>query len=265
LLSPKEITRYSRNILLSEVGRKGQEKLKSSTVSVIGAGGLGSPLLYYLVAAGIGTIKVIDSDIVDLTNLQRQILFKESSIGKSKSLEAKEALLSLNPNLDIQSYPLRLIDQNINEVINPSDLVIEGSDNFETKFLVNDYCYFNKIPLLIGGILRFEGQVLGIKPEGYCYRCIFHSIPDSSDIPNCSDAGVIGSIAGIIGSLLATESIKYLLNLDDSIFKNILSIDMSNLEFRKIPIKKNNNCPLCGKNPIIKNLESYSSKICEVE
>ena len=265
MLSPKEITRYSRNILLSEVGRRGQEKLKSSTISVIGAGGLGSPLLYYLAAAGIGTIKVIDSDFVDLTNLQRQILFNENSISKNKSTEAKDKLLSLNPNLNIQSYPIRLIDQNIHEILNHSDMVIEGSDNFETKFLVNDYSYFNKIPLLIGGILRFEGQILGIKPEGYCYRCIFHSMPDSSDIPNCSDAGVIGSIAGIIGSLLATEAIKHLLNLDDSIFKNILSIDIKNLEFRKILIKKNNNCPLCGNNPTIKNIESYNPKICEVK
>ncbi len=263
MLSPKEITRYSRNILLSEVGKKGQEKLTSSIVTVVGAGGLGSPVLYYLAAAGVGEIRIIDSDFVDLTNLQRQILFNENSIGKSKSLEAKKVLESLNPNLNIISFHERLTDKNYKQILCGSDLVIEGSDNFETKFLVNDACFLLNIPLLIGGIFQFEGQILGIKSSGHCYRCIFEKIPEGS-IPNCSEAGVIGSVAGIIGSLLATESIKFLLSKDDSIFRNLLSIDSLNLNFRKIPIKKNPHCILCGKNPKISEVKLETQALCEV-
>lgn len=263
MLSPKEITRYSRNILLSEVGKKGQEKLASSIITVVGAGGLGSPVLYYLAATGVGEIRIIDSDMVDLTNLQRQILYNENSIGKSKSFEAKKVLESLNPNLKIISFEERLTDKNYKEILNGSDLVIEGSDNFETKFLVNDACFFLNIPLLIGGIFQFEGQVLGIKSGGHCYRCIFEKIPDDA-IPNCSEAGVIGSVAGIIGSILATEGIKFLLSKDGSIFKNILSIDSLNLNFRKIPIKKNPHCILCSEHSKISEVKLVQSAFCEV-
>lgn len=263
MLSPREITRYSRNILLSEVGKKGQEKLSASKITVIGAGGLGSPTLFYLAATGVGEIRIVDSDKVDLTNLQRQILFKESSIGKFKSEEAVKILSELNPNLKLISIPERISEKNYEEILFGSDLVIEGSDNFETKFLVNDACYFLNIPLLIGGIFQFEGQIIGSQNKYHCYRCIFDKIPSES-IPNCSEAGVIGSVAGIIGSILATESIKFLLSKDDSIFKNIFTMNSINLDFRKIPFQKNPNCCLCGNNPSLKKVNEIQIQLCEV-
>jgi molybdopterin-synthase adenylyltransferase len=264
LLTSKEVSRYSRNILLSSVGRKGQEKLKSSIVTVVGAGGLGSPTLLYLAAAGVGEIRIIDSDQVDLTNLQRQILFTEESITEPKVYEARKQLQKLNPNIEIKTYFERLVPENIKTIFENSNLVIEGSDNFETKFLVNDACYFLNIPILIAGIFQFEGQVMGIKPKKtQCYRCVFHSMPEEY-IPNCSDVGVLGSMAGIIGSILATESIKHLLSLDDSIFKNLLSFDSMSLEMRKISLKKNKNCPLCGSTPSIHGIKLETKKHCEV-
>jgi len=266
MLSALEITRYSRNILLSEVGRKGQEKLKDSVVTVVGAGGLGSPALYYLAAAGVGEIRIIDSDKVDLTNLQRQILYSTDSVNKSKSEQAKEVITNLNSNLKIFSHNERLTASNIESIFKGSHLVLEGSDNFETKFLVNDACYFLNIPLVIAGILRFEGQVLGVLPnKTSCYRCIFHSPPDADSVPNCAEAGVIGSVAGLVGSIQATESIKFLLGLDSGLFGSILSVDAKSMDFRKISIPKNKSCPLCGDNPSITEIRDIVLKSCDWE
>ena len=262
--SKEEITRYSRNILLEEVGRKGQERLKASTVSVVGAGGLGSPVLLYLAASGVGNIRVIDSDTVDLTNLQRQVLYSHHSVGKDKAAEAKEKLLSLNPYIQIDSFSIRLNSKNISHFIRGADLVIEGSDNFPTKFLVNDACYFQKKPLIIGGILKFEGQILGISKETACYRCVFHSPPPHGDVPTCSEAGVIGAVAGVIGSLQAQEAIQYLLGLPSSIMGKLLVYDAKSLEFRKINLSKNPNCPICGTKPTIHELIDYNTEAsCE--
>ena len=228
MLSSPEITRYSRNILLSEVGRKGQEKLKESIVTVVGAGGLGSPVLYYLAAAGVGEIRIIDS------------------------------------NIKIVTYNERLTASNIVKIFSGSNLILEGSDNFETKFLVNDACHFLKIPLIIAGILRFEGQVIGVIPNTTaCYRCIFQSPPDAESVPNCAEAGVIGSVAGLVGSIQATESIKYLLGIDQGLFGSILSIDTKSMEFRKIQVLKNKICPLCGDNPSITQIEDIVIPHCD--
>lgn len=266
MLSTPELTRYSRNILLSEVGRKGQEKLKDSIVTVVGAGGLGSPALYYLAAAGVGEIRIIDSDKVDLTNLQRQILYSTSSVNKSKSQEAADVITNLNSNIKIVSFNERLSASNIERIFQGSHLILEGSDNFETKFLVNDACHFLNIPLIIAGILRFEGQVLGIKPNvTSCYRCIFHSPPDADSVPNCAEAGVIGSVAGLVGSIQVTESIKFLLGLEQGLFGSILSVDAKTMEFRKISIPKNKSCPLCGDNPSIAKIEDIVLKQCDWE
>jgi len=248
LLSPEEISRYSRNILLNEVGRRGQEKLKASKVTVIGAGGLGSPALFYLTAAGVGEIRIVDSDILDITNLQRQIVHDTDSINLEKTKSAVKTLKKLNPHIQFKIFGERLRSENINSIIENSDLVLEGSDNFETKFLVNDACYFLKIPLVIGGILRFEGQVIGIRPDiDACYRCIFHSPPPPESVPSCADAGVIGSVAGIIGSIQATETIKFLLGIPESgLFGKVMSLDAKTMNFRKISSQRNEKCPLCG-------------------
>jgi adenylyltransferase/sulfurtransferase len=264
MLSSIEITRYSRNILLNGVGKKGQEKLKQSKIGVVGSGGLGSPILLYLAAAGIGEIRVVDSDTIDLTNLQRQILFQTDSIGKEKALIAKERLLQLNPHIQIHAYPIRLNQENISEIFSGVDIILEGSDNFPTKFLVNDYCYFSKTPLLIAGILGFEGQLLGIDSTTFCYRCIFHSPPPPDEVPSCSEAGVIGAVAGTIGSLQANEAIKRILGLKNGIFGKLLSIDLHNLDFRKLSLSKRKTCPLCGDNPSISTLQQEPENIhCE--
>lgn len=256
MLSKEELTRYSRNILLSEVGKKGQEKLQSSVVTVVGAGGLGSPVLFYLASAGVGEIRIIDSDKPDLTNLQRQILYNTESFSNLKAEEAANVLRKLNPHLTIKTYPVRLNASNVREIFEGSHVILEGSDNFETKFLVNDAAYFLNIPLVIAGILRFEGQVIGIKPNvTACYRCVFHGPPPAEAVPNCAEAGVIGSVAGLVGSIQATETIKHLLGIETGVFGKILNVETLGMDFRKIPLKKNPECPLCGNTPTIHEIK----------
>ncbi|AOP32861.1 adenylyltransferase [Leptospira tipperaryensis] len=251
MLTPPEISRYSRNILLDEVKRKGQETLKSSRVVVIGAGGLGSPVLYYLAAAGVGKIRILDSDIIDTTNLQRQILFKHSEIGSSKSETAKQRIQELNPFIEIESFPVRINEENAENLLKDNDLILEGSDNFETKFLINDLACKLNIPLIIAGILRFDGMVLGIRPGiDPCYRCIYETLPPSNAIPSCSEAGVIGSMAGIIGSIQATEAVKFLLGLvneeSPGVFGSILQLEAKSMNFHKVSLLKRSDCKACS-------------------
>ncbi len=257
-LSSEEITRYSRNILLNGVGKKGQEKLKSSVVSIVGLGGLGSPSALYLSAAGVGEIRIIDSDVVDLTNLQRQILYSTNSQNSSKARSAKLKLSELNDKIKITEVNTRITKSNIHEVLQGSHLVLEGSDNFETKFLVNDYCVLNSIPLLIAGILRFEGQVMGILPKRTaCYRCTFLEMPEADSIPNCAEAGVLGSVAGIVGSIQATEALKYIIFGESELFGKILNCDFLSMELRKIERKRNKKCTVCGDTPKYIDLEHH--------
>ncbi|XDD50669.1 ThiF family adenylyltransferase [Leptospira sp. WS92.C1] len=251
MLTPPEISRYSRNILLDEVKRKGQETLKSSCVTVIGAGGLGSPVLYYLAAAGVGKITVLDSDTIDTTNLQRQILFKHSEIGLSKATLAKQRIQELNPFIEIESVSIRLNEENADLFLKDNDLVLEGSDNFETKFLTNDICCKLGVPLLIAGILRFDGSVLGVRPGiDPCYRCIYETLPPSNAIPSCSEAGVIGGMAGIIGSIQATEAVKFLLGLvtkdSPGVFGSILQLDAKSMDFHKVSLLRRSDCKSCS-------------------
>lgn len=265
MLSKEEVTRYSRNILLPEVKRTGQEKLKSSKVAVVGAGGLGSPILQYLTAAGVGFLRVIDSDNLDLTNLQRQVIYKTSQIGKPKAEIAKENLLQLNDKIIFEVVKERLLSHNVKDLLKDVDLVIEGSDNFATKFLVNDFCILNNLPLIIGGILGFEGQVLCIQPnQSPCYRCIFHSPPPPDEVPSCSEAGVLGSVAGVVGSFMATLCLNYLLNLGEEFGKYLFTFDLKEMSFRKITIHKNQKCILCGVEPKIFQIDSenYLEEIC---
>ena len=256
MFTSSELSRYSRNILL--IGKENQEKLKNSIVSVVGAGGLGSPVLCYLAAAGVGEIRIADSDSVDITNLQRQILYNTNSIKKSKSDRAKEKLENLNPNLKIISFPHRLNRDNIYTFIENSNVVIEGSDNFGTKFLTHDACYFKKIPWIIGGILRFDGQVIsGVPDRDACYRCIFNSPPPDGKIPTCSEAGVLGSLAGIIDSIQATVAIQFLIQIDQ--IGHVMSFDSINMELRKRKVKKNIHCPICGEVKLITGLTDIST------
>lgn len=212
-LSRDEVTRYSRNILLPEVRRAGQEKLKDASVLVVGAGGTGSPVLLYLAAAGVGRIRCVDSDVLDLTNLQRQVLYKESDVGVSKARLAHERLAELNPHLELECMETRFDASSASRLVEGAALVIETADNFETKFLVNDACLQSRLPFITGGILRFDGQILCVLPgQSACYRCLFEN-PPGSEVPSCAGAGVLGAVAGIIGSVMAGEALKILLGL----------------------------------------------------
>ncbi len=262
-LTPHELSRYSRHIFLKEIGKKGQLKLKKSTIIVIGAGGLGSPLLLYLTAAGIGKIKVIDYDIVSLTNLQRQILYRMEDVGRLKSEVALDQLIKLNPEISIEFTSERLTPKNAYNIIDKVDLVVDGSDNFATRFLVNDVCYFKKIPLITGGVLQFYGMVMGIIPqETPCYRCLFERPPEY--VENCSTVGVLGPVVGVIGTIMATEVIKFLLGLTPNIMGNLLRYESLSLEFRIHPLPQNESCSICGKNPLIKSFDQTLSDYYEI-
>ncbi|PJZ71386.1 adenylyltransferase [Leptospira perolatii] len=251
MLSPEELSRYSRNILLDEVKRAGQERLKASKVTIVGAGGLGSPALLYLAASGVGTLRIIDSDILDTTNLQRQVIYKHADIGKPKALVAAERARELNPFIIVEGIQSRLDLDNAEKILSGSDLVLEGSDNFETKFLVNDICVKLKIPFITAGILRFDGTVMGVRPGmDACFRCIYESLPPPDSIPSCSEAGVIGSMAGIVGTIQSTEAVKFLLGMtetgDNALFGKMLQVESKSEDFRKVSLLRRKDCPVCS-------------------
>ncbi len=265
-LTEEQIERYSRHIILEQVGGAGQEKLLSSKVLIIGAGGLGSPAALYLAAAGVGTIGIVDDDKVDLTNLQRQIIHATGDIGSEKTDSAKAKIQAINPDVKVQTYPLRLMAKNISEIVRQYDFVVDGTDNFPTKFLVNDACYFEKIPFSHAGILRFYGQLITVLPgKTTCYRCIFRTPPPVGAVPSCSQAGVLGVLAGIIGSLQATEAIKYLLGIGELLTNALLTYDVLEMEFRKIKLNRNSYCPLCSSNPEITELKDEEQPICDLK
>lgn len=259
-LSEKEITRYSRNILLPGVGRVGQEKLKASSITIVGAGGLGAPASLYLAAAGIGKIRIIDSDSVDLTNLQRQVLYTSNDLGKQKAIVTRERLLQLNPEIEVEAVVERITLQNIDSLLKQSDVILETSDNFPTKFLIHDFAILHQIPLAIGGILRYDGHAALLLGQP-CYRCLFPAPPPSGSVGNCATSGVLGSIAGLIGSLQATMTLRHILGHSVSGKLHILS-ELG--EMRTIDFPKNPQCKLCGHEPTIHSLtpELYLEEIC---
>ena len=260
-----QITRYSRHILLPEVGGKGQKKLSQAKIFIVGAGGLGSPVALYLAAAGIGTIGLIDSDVVDLSNLQRQILHHTPDVGRSKVLSAKEKIYALNPDVTVETYEDRFTADNALELIKPYDIVIDGVDNFPAKFLINDACYFADKPLVHGGILRFDGRVFSIIPKkSACYRCIFKEPPPAGLVPSCQEAGIIGVVAGVIGTIQATEAIKLILGIGQPLTDRILDFDAQKTSFREIKTKRNPKCPLCGDKPEITKLFEHEQEACQL-
>lgn len=266
-LTEEQITRYSRHILLKEVGGKGQKKLLEGRVLVIGAGGLGSPIALYLTAAGVGTIGIADADEVDLSNLQRQIIHATPDLGKAKVLSAKEKMLAINPEANIVTYETWVTADNIKEMIADYDFVIDGTDNFAAKFLINDACVLGGKPYSHGGILQFDGQTLTVTPgESPCYRCIFPEPPPKDVIPTCSRAGVIGVLPGIIGTLQATEAIKYLLGIGDLLHGRLLTYSALRMRFREVPVRKNPKCPICGEHPTITEVkdELDAMTVCDL-
>jgi molybdopterin/thiamine biosynthesis adenylyltransferase len=265
-LTEQQIERYSRHIILEHVGGAGQEKLLSSKVLIVGAGGLGAPAALYLAAAGIGTIGIIDSDNVDLTNLQRQIIHYTADVGREKVKSARAKIQAINPDVTVRTYQTRVSAENISEIIRQYDFVMDGTDNFPAKFLINDACYFEKVPFSHAGILRFDGQLITVLPgDTACYRCIFNSPPPADVVPSCSQAGVLGVLAGVIGSLQATEAMKYLLGIGDLLTNVLLAYNALTMEFRKVRLNRNPNCPLCGKNPQITELKDEEQAACDLK
>lgn len=263
--SEDQITRYSRHILLPEVGGKGQKKLAKAKVFVVGAGGLGSPVALYLAAAGIGTIGVIDSDVVDLSNLQRQILHHTQDVSRPKVLSAQEKISALNPDVQVIPYQERLAANNILGLFRDYDVIIDGADNFPTKFLINDACFFAEKPLIHGGILRFDGRVFSIKPkQSACLRCVFKGPPPPGLVASCQEAGIIGVVAGIIGTIQATEALKIILGIGQPLTNRILDFDAKKTAFREIKVKQNPRCALCGPNPEITELFEHEQEVCQL-
>lgn len=254
-----EIERYSRQIILKEIGGKGQQRLKEASVLVIGCGGLGSPSAFYLAAAGVGRIGLVDSDNVELNNLQRQILHTTDSVGQAKVESAKARLKALNPNIKIDTYKIRITSENIIDIIKKYDFVLDGSDNFPTRYLVNDACVMEKKPYSHAGILGFNGQAFTYVPEedAPCFRCLFPEPPPPGAVPTCQQAGILGVVAGILGVIQATEAIKYILGLGDLLIGRLLSYDAKKMRFREIKFKRDINCAVCGEKPTISELIDY--------
>jgi molybdopterin/thiamine biosynthesis adenylyltransferase len=268
VLSEEQIERYSRHIILKEVGGKGQKKLLDGKVLIIGAGGLGAPIALYLAAAGVGTIGIADADCVDLSNLQRQVIHFTPDIGKAKVISAKEKMEAINPDVKVVPYQEWVSADNILAIIRDYDFVIDGTDNFAAKFLINDACVLAKKPYSHGGILRFDGQTITVLPgESTCYRCIFPAPPPKEAIPTCSQAGVIGVLPGVLGSIQATEAIKFLLGKGDLLTGRLLTYDALRMRFREVPLRRNANCPICGENPTIVELrdEVEAVNVCDIK
>jgi len=257
-LSDQETLRYSRHLIMPEIGTEGQEKLKAARVLIIGAGGLGSPLGLYLAAAGAGTIGLVDFDVVDATNLQRQVLFSERDIGRSKLEAAKARLEGVNPHIRIQLHETRLTSENALETLRDYDIIADGTDNFPTRYLVNDACVLLGKPNVYASIFRFEGQLSVFDAKkGPCYRCLYPAPPPPGLVPNCAEAGVLGVLPGIIGSLQALETIKLIVHQGEPLIGRLVLFDALNVTFRQLIIKKNPECPVCGDHPTIDRLIDY--------
>ena len=260
-----QITRYSRHILLPEVGGKGQKKIAQAKILIVGAGGLGSPAALYLAAAGVGTLGLIDSDVVDLSNLQRQVIHHTSDLGRPKVESAKEKIIALNPDVAVITHQERLVARNALEVIRGYDIVLDGVDNFPAKFLINDACFFAEKPLVHGGILRFDGRVMTIVPKrSACYRCVFKNPPPPGLVASCQEAGVIGVLAGIIGTIQATEALKLILKIGQPLTDRMLDFDARRTAFREIKTRRNPDCILCGEHPTITELFDHEPESCAV-
>ncbi|MDR2152165.1 MAG: HesA/MoeB/ThiF family protein [Helicobacteraceae bacterium] len=263
--SDEELERYSRHILLDDVGIEGQEKIGNAKILVIGAGGLGSPIALYLAAAGVGTIAIADGDAADLSNLQRQIIHTTQDVGKPKVLSAKEKMIAINPHINVVTYQTTITAENVESVIAPYDFVIDGTDNFAAKFLINDACVLLKKPYSHGGILRYSGQTMTIKPhESACYACVFDSPPPAGIVPTCSSAGILGAVAGMLGTIQAAEALKYILGVGEPLLNALLCFEAKTMSFRKVALKRNPKCRVCGESARIE-LSDYEQPACDLK
>ncbi len=259
-LNRDEMRRYGRHLIMPEVGLEGQKKLKASSVLLVGAGGLGSPLALYLAAAGVGRIGIVDFDVVDQSNLQRQVLHGTESIGKSKLQSATERIFSINPFVKVEPYETQLTSANALEILRNYDVVADGTDNFPTRYLVNDACVLLHKPNVYGSIFRFEGQVSVFDADrGPCYRCLYSEPPPPGLVPSCAEGGVLGVLPGIIGTLQASETVKLLLGIGEPLIGRLVLFDALKTEFRELKLRKNPDCPICGTHPTIRELIDYEA------
>ncbi len=256
-LTPEQLTRYSRHFILPEIGEEGQKKLLKAKVLLIGAGGLGSPLGLYLAASGVGTLGIVDFDNVDLSNLQRQILHTNDEIGKPKIDSAEKRIKAMNPDTRVVKYPVRLASDNALDILKDYDIVIDGTDNFPTRYLTNDACVFLKKPNLYGSIFRFDGLATVFSAGGPCYRCLYPEPPPPGMVPSCAEGGVLGILPGVIGLIQATEAIKLIVGIGTPLIGRLLVYDALQMTFRELKIRKDPNCPVCGKNPTVTKLIDY--------
>ena len=265
--SEEQLERYSRHILLKDIGLEGQQKIRDGKVLIVGTGGLGSPAALYLAAAGVGTIGIVDADTVELSNLQRQVIHTTPDIGKPKVLSAQEKIAAMNPEVEVVTYQKRLTAANVPEIFGDRayDFVIDGTDNFPSKFLINDACVLAKKPFSHGGILYFDGQTMTCAPGHACYRCIFETPPPFNSVPSCAEAGVLGAVAGMLGTIQAAEALKYLLGKGQLLTDRLLIFNALNMYFRTVSLKRNPNCPVCGDNPTITKPFDEKQKFCEVK
>src|SRR5215831_18881364 len=264
-LTPSDLARYSRHLALREIGIVGQEKLQAARVLVIGAGGLGSPSILYLAAAGVGTIGIVDFDKVDISNLQRQVLFDTASIGSPKAESASQRLRELNPDLTIIAHQVELRANNVREIFKDYDLVLDGTDRFATRYLTNDACVLLHKPLVSAAIHRFEGQALTYVPDrGPCYRCLFPEPPSDGLVPNCAEAGVLGVLPGVLGTIQATEAIKLITGIGELLIGRLLTYDALQMSFEEFKFNRRNDCAVCGTSPTITEPQD-PPQLCSVE
>jgi sulfur-carrier protein adenylyltransferase/sulfurtransferase len=257
-LSHEEIRRYSRHLIMPEVGMAGQKKLKAGSVLLVGAGGLGSPLAMYLAAAGVGRIGLVDYDVVDASNLQRQVIHGTSDIGRPKLDSARDRIRDINPHVRVDTYAVPLTSDNALEILTPYDVIVDGTDNFPTRYLTNDACVLLGKPNVYGSIYRFDGQVsVFYAKEGPCYRCLFPQPPPPGLVPSCAEGGVLGVLPGTVGALQATEAIKLILGVGEPLIGRLLLYDALNMEFSEVKLRKNPHCPVCGENPTLTELIDY--------
>lgn len=265
-LNEQQLERYSRHIILQDVSVEGQQKIMEGKILIIGTGGLGAPAVLYLAAAGVGTLGLVDGDVVDLSNLQRQVIHFTPDVGKPKVLSAKEKIAQINPDVHVITYQENAYASNIMDIIKDQDydFIIDGTDNFPAKFLVNDASVFAQKPFSHGGILRFDGQTMTYVPGEACYRCIFGFAPPLDAVPSCSQAGVLGAVAGMLGTIQSAEALKYLVGKGELLTNRLLMFNALDMNFRIVTVKKNPQCPVCGDHPQITELRDEEPKVCDL-
>jgi molybdopterin/thiamine biosynthesis adenylyltransferase len=257
VFTPEQARRYSRHIIMPQVGGNGQRRLLDAKVLLIGAGGLGSPTALYLAAAGVGTLGIVDFDVVDITNLQRQVLHRTKDIGRPKVDSATDTINAINPDVKVIQHRIQLTSENAMEVLEPYDIIVDGSDNFPTRYLVNDACVMLGKPCVHGSIFLFEGQAATFVSGKGCYRCLYPTPPPPGMVPSCAEAGVLGVLPGIVGSIQAVETIKLILGIGDTLSGRLLLFDALDMEFRQVKVRRNPECPVCGDHPTVTELIDY--------